>query len=197
MEAPFGRFGGTTVPRDYDTGNKKLTGNLNGTLVANVCLFEFYNRPFAGSSHMVRNKLHWDANDAVGLSKQRNSYQSSPTFLCFESPTASFASQCNLFRTMWPDPANGLFLVISRLSFRFFQLTRTIYTLYCLRVIPQGKRARRPIAEVKPNLAGLELGCIWVTDKKYPLLYAIFFCLPSPFLFFFSFFFSFSVVFKN
>ena len=43
MEAPFGRFGGTTVPRDYDTGNKKLTGNLNGTLVANVCLFEFYN----------------------------------------------------------------------------------------------------------------------------------------------------------
>ena len=66
------------------------------------------NRPFAGSGHMVRNKLHWDANDAVGLSKQRNSYQSSPTFLCFESPTASFASQCNLFRTMWPDPAKGL-----------------------------------------------------------------------------------------
>ena len=29
------------------------------------------NRPFAGSGHMVRNKLHWDANDAVGLSKQR------------------------------------------------------------------------------------------------------------------------------
>ena len=29
------------------------------------------NRPFAGSDHMVRNKLHWDANDAVGLSKQR------------------------------------------------------------------------------------------------------------------------------
>ena len=41
---------------------------------------------------MVRNKLHWDANNAVGLPKQRNSYQSSPTFLCFESPTASFAS---------------------------------------------------------------------------------------------------------
>ena len=62
----------------------------------------------AGSGHMVRNKLHWDANNAVGLPKQRNSYQSSPTFLCFESPTASFASQCNLFRTMWPDPAKGL-----------------------------------------------------------------------------------------
>ena len=58
---------------------------------------------------MVRNKLHWDANDAVGLSKQKNSYQSSPTFLCFGSPTASFASQCNLFRTMGLDPAKGLF----------------------------------------------------------------------------------------
>ena len=30
-----------------------------------------YNRPFAGSGHMVRNKLHWDANNAVGLPKQR------------------------------------------------------------------------------------------------------------------------------
>ena len=67
-----------------------------------------YIGPFAGSGHMVRNKLHWDANDAVGLPKQRNSYQSSPTFLCFGTPTASFASQCNLFRTMWPDLAKGL-----------------------------------------------------------------------------------------
>ena len=31
------------------------------------------NRPFAESGHMVRNKLHWDANNAVGLPKQRNS----------------------------------------------------------------------------------------------------------------------------
>ena len=54
---------------------------------------ERFNRPFAGSGHMVRNKLRWDANDAVGLPKQRNSYQSSQTFLC----------------TMWPDPAKGLF----------------------------------------------------------------------------------------
>ena len=29
------------------------------------------NRPFARSGHMVRNKLYWDANNAVGLSKQR------------------------------------------------------------------------------------------------------------------------------
>ena len=67
-------------------------------------------------------------------------------------------------------------------------------------MIPQGKRARRPIAEVKPNPAGLELG--WVTDKKYPLLYALFFVCLLPFyfcflLFSFLFFFSFSVVFKN
>ena len=48
------------------------------------------NRPFAGSGHMVRNKLRWDANNAVGLPKRRNSHQSSPTFLCFESPTALF-----------------------------------------------------------------------------------------------------------
>ena len=57
---------------------------------------------------MVRNKLCCNANDAVGLPKQRNSYQSSSTFLCFESPTAIFAFQHNLFRTMWPDPAKGL-----------------------------------------------------------------------------------------
>ena len=50
----------------------------------------------------------WDANNAVGLPKQRNSYQSSPTFLCFGSPTALFASQHNLFRTMWLDRAKGL-----------------------------------------------------------------------------------------
>ena len=57
---------------------------------------------------MVRNKLRWDANNAVGLLKQKNSYQSSPTFLCFESPTALFASLHNLFLTMWLDPAKGL-----------------------------------------------------------------------------------------
>ena len=67
-------------------------------------------RSFVRYSHMVRNKLCWDTNNAVGLPKQRNSYQSSLTFLCFDSPTASFASQYNLFRTMWPDPAKGLFL---------------------------------------------------------------------------------------
>ena len=30
-----------------------------------------FNKSFAGSGHMVQNKLHWDANDAVGLPKQK------------------------------------------------------------------------------------------------------------------------------
>ena len=58
------------------------------------------NRPFARSSHMVRNKLHWDASYAVGLPKQRNIGLDWYEFLCFESLTAELASQCNLFRTM-------------------------------------------------------------------------------------------------
>ena len=41
------------------------------------------NRPFARSGHMVRNKLHWDANYAVGLSKQRKVGLDWCEFLCF------------------------------------------------------------------------------------------------------------------
>ena len=46
---------------------------------------------FALSGHMVRNKLCWDANNAVGFSKQRKVrglvwYE----FLCYGSPTAIF-----------------------------------------------------------------------------------------------------------
>ena len=70
------------------------------------------NRPFAWSGHVVRNKLCWDAINAVGLSKQRNSYLSSLTLLCFESPTALFAPQRNLFRTMWPGRAKGLLWIL-------------------------------------------------------------------------------------
>ena len=58
---------------------------------------------------MVRNKLCWDVNNAVGLPKQKKVGLDWYEFLCFGSPTASFASQRNLFRTMWPDPAKGLF----------------------------------------------------------------------------------------
>ena len=48
------------------------------------------------SGHMVRNKSCWEANNTVALPKQKSSHQSSPTFLCFESSTALFASQRNL-----------------------------------------------------------------------------------------------------
>ena len=44
-----------------------------------------YNRPFARSGHMVRNKLCWDINNSVGPPKQRNSYQFSPAFLCLKN----------------------------------------------------------------------------------------------------------------
>ena len=52
------------------------------TTMAKTCTCTSINRPLAGSSHIVRNKLRWDA---------------------------SFASQRNLFRIMWRDPAKGLF----------------------------------------------------------------------------------------
>ena len=81
------------------------------------------NRPFTHFGHMVGNKLRWEANNAVGLPKQRNSYQSSPTFLCFESPTGLFASQHNLFRTMWQDRAKRLFHYIILPIFRLWRNT--------------------------------------------------------------------------
>ena len=101
--------------------SKNITGNGELTSRNSMMVFMWIrwlvfkgprntNRPFAASSHMVQNELHWGASDTVELSKQRNSYHSSSTFFCFESPTASFASQCSLFCTMWPDPAKGLFM---------------------------------------------------------------------------------------
>ena len=77
---------------------------------------ERVNKPFARSGHMVRNKLCCDANDTVGLSKQRKVGLDWYEFFCFGSPTALFASQCNLFRTMWPDPVKGLFCFVLTLS---------------------------------------------------------------------------------
>ena len=78
-------------------------------MVKSLCEEDAPNRPFAGSGHMVRNKLRWDANDAAGLPKQRKVGLDWYEFLCFGSPTASFASQRNLFRTI---PAKGLFETI-------------------------------------------------------------------------------------
>ena len=67
----------------------------------------FWNRPFAWSGHVVRIKLCSDANNAVGLSKQRKVGLDWQEFLCFGSPAALFASQHKLFRTTWPDLARG------------------------------------------------------------------------------------------
>ena len=67
---------------------------------------EYCNRSFARSGHMVQNKLCWDASYTVGLPKQRNSYQSSPTFPCFESLTESHNTIYSV--TMWPDHSKGL-----------------------------------------------------------------------------------------
>ena len=91
------------------------------------------NRPFTGSRHMVRNKLHWDTNEAVGLPKQRNFYQSTVTILCFESPSMFFASQCNLFRTMWLDPAKGL--LTAAIS---FPCSKSWWEFEKMRKIPHG-----------------------------------------------------------
>ena len=44
------------------------------------------NRPFAGSGHMVQNKLHWNANNAVGLTKQKNSYHWQSSKLTMRQP---------------------------------------------------------------------------------------------------------------
>ena len=70
------------------------------TLKTTFISSDFFNRSFARSGRMVQNKLCWDANNTRGLPKQRNFYQSGPTFLSFESPTALFTSQYNLFRLL-------------------------------------------------------------------------------------------------
>ena len=76
------------------------------------------NRPFARSGQMVMNKLCWDANNAVKLPKQRNSYQSSPTFISF----GKFHCAIPAFRTMWPARAKGLFWQVAEKQFQFLTL---------------------------------------------------------------------------
>ena len=43
-------------------------------------------RPFAGSGHMVQNKLHWNANNAVGLPKQRTLTSPARLYFVLEVP---------------------------------------------------------------------------------------------------------------
>ena len=49
-------------------------------------------------------------------------------FLCFESPSALFASQRNLFLTMWLGPAKGLLLVKAHSKVQY--IYRCIFTYY-------------------------------------------------------------------
>ena len=56
-----------------------------------------------------------------------------------------------------------------------FLLELCLFKFFFLQVLSQGKLAFRPVAEVKPYPAGLQLG--WVTLKNYIVLNAIFFFL--------------------
>ena len=86
------------------------------------------NRPFAGSGHMVRYKLCWDANNTVGLPKHTNSYQSSPTFLCFGSPTALFACQHD---SVIPYHATGSWKGLILAEFLYCHLHKPQSSNYC------------------------------------------------------------------
>ena len=68
------------------------------------------NRHFALSCHIVQNKSCWNANNAVGPSKQRKVGLEWYEFLYFVTHTCTvlFASQYNILDTMWPDRAKGL-----------------------------------------------------------------------------------------
>ena len=65
-----------------------LFGLMALAFTLDIILLYLNNRPFARSGHIVQNKLHWDANYAVGLSKQWKVGLDWCEFLCFGSPTA-------------------------------------------------------------------------------------------------------------
>ena len=83
-----------SVPHTCLLARHLLTSAATGYPL-DTCMYVIYftlrafcaNRPIAGSGHMVRNKLRWDANNEVG----------GPLFW---SPTALLVSQCNLFDIM-------------------------------------------------------------------------------------------------
>ena len=64
--------------------------------------------PFTRSGHMVRNKLCWDVNCAVGLNKRTITSLAQLSFV-LQVPLGNFGSQHNLFRTMCLDGTKGLF----------------------------------------------------------------------------------------
>ena len=77
-------------------------------------------------------------NNPVGLPKQRKIGLDWYEFLCFESPTALFASQHNLFCTMWPDLAKGLLSPDTVSCFGFasikkvYQTIETVFHYICM-----------------------------------------------------------------
>ena len=73
-------FVGNKIYISYESCNYKtellqkvsrLKSTTEIALFANVRCVRNFNRPFARSGHMVRNKLCWDTSYTVGLSKQR------------------------------------------------------------------------------------------------------------------------------
>ena len=69
------------------------------------------NRPFAWSGHMVQNIMLGRKYCSGTFRKKRKVGLDWYEFLYFGSPTALFASQLNLFCTMWPDHAKDLLLL--------------------------------------------------------------------------------------
>ena len=85
----------------------------------------------------------------MGPPKQWNSYQSSNSFLCFESPTALFASKHCLFRTTWPERAQGLLTQI-----------KTYHTVYQRHVDMLTKIPRQPF------LIPLDTSHVWFLTRN-------------------------------
>ena len=91
-----------SVERTLVTIQMKATEQSSFMECLRLCVFRpvtWYGINYAGTQI-----TQWDF--------QRNSCQYSPTFLCFESPTALFASQHDLFLSLWPDHAKSLFIFI-------------------------------------------------------------------------------------
>ena len=63
--------------------------------------------PFAWSGHMVRNKLCWDANNAVGLPKQRKAGLDWYEFLVLKVPLCYLRPSIIYSVPWWPDCAKG------------------------------------------------------------------------------------------
>ena len=56
------------MQQKYDLYWQYTMQNSNKLELINTCDYRLSDyRPFAESGHMVRNKLYWDANNAVGL----------------------------------------------------------------------------------------------------------------------------------